>query len=225
MDNSRNTSKPANVSEEDWKMIQEMSEMWRNTAERAEKREMEGLDELTQYFKNMNAKEKEKNIKSQNKLQNEIICGMAKSPSFEEDEKKTVNLRINDRIYRGVPTNIADAIKLLLRDYEVKKESSKYENHKDIPGHDKCDKLREIRKMVAEANGIDYEPRQCTNLNPCKGTCPVCESEVRYIERRLREKTEAGEEVYLRGIAENVFSGISAFNELVEGEENEDYDF
>ena len=44
-----------------------------------------------------------------------------------------------------------------------------------------CKTLKEIRKQVADANGIDYEPTECTHEGDCAGTCPRCEQEVRYI--------------------------------------------
>ena len=73
---------------------------------------------------------------------------------------------------------------------------------KNHPGRDKCDQLRDIRKKIAEANGIDFEPAECHHTGPCRGTCPVCDSEIRYIDEQLQKKKERGEEIVLTGIAE-----------------------
>ena len=72
------------------------------------------------------------------------------------------------------------------------------ENH---PGKDKCDQLREIRKKIAEANGIEYNPQECHHKDPCKGTCPACDAEIRYLDEQLQLKKERGEEISLVGIA------------------------
>lgn len=35
-----------------------------------------------------------------------------------------------------------------------------------------CNTFKEMRREFAEANGIDYSEEDCTNPEPCKGTCP-----------------------------------------------------
>ncbi len=72
---------------------------------------------------------------------------------------------------------------------------------KNHPGRAKCDKLREIRKKIAEANGIDFKPAECHHKGPCLGTCPVCDEEVKYLDRELQKKKDRGEEVYLSGLS------------------------
>lgn len=71
------------------------------------------------------------------------------------------------------------------------------------PGKDKCDRLREIRKKIAEANGIDFIPTECHHTGPCPGTCPVCDEEIKYIDDELQKKRARGEEIVLNGIAAN----------------------
>ena len=68
-------------------------------------------------------------------------------------------------------------------------------------GKDLCDALKAVRKAVADANGIEYVPGKCTNDDECCGTCPACESEVRYIERELKFRRLAGKAVTVAGIA------------------------
>ena len=64
-----------------------------------------------------------------------------------------------------------------------------------------CQSLREIRCRIAQANDIDYMPAECTHEGNCAGTCPACESELRYIERQLLRRTATGKKVALAGLA------------------------
>lgn len=74
---------------------------------------------------------------------------------------------------------------------------------KNHPGRDKCDKLCEIRKKIADANGIDFEPAECHHTGPCLGTCPVCDEEIKYLDEQLKKKKARGEDVILNGLAIN----------------------
>ena len=64
-----------------------------------------------------------------------------------------------------------------------------------------CKSLREIRCRIARANDIDYTPAVCTHEGNCSGTCPACESELRYIERQLLRRTAQGKKIMLAGLA------------------------
>lgn len=68
-------------------------------------------------------------------------------------------------------------------------------------GKAKCETLKAIRKKIADANGIPYEPVKCTHEGDCRGTCPACESEVRYIENQLNIRKLAGKAVKIVGLA------------------------
>ena len=59
-------------------------------------------------------------------------------------------------------------------------------------GKDKCEFLKGIRKRMAEANGIPYEPRECTYEGECTGTCPFCEKEAEELMEKLKEKEAKG---------------------------------
>ena len=50
-----------------------------------------------------------------------------------------------------------------------------------------CGVLKTIRKQVADANEIKYEPRVCHHKGECRGTCPACEAEVRTAKFTLSE--------------------------------------
>lgn len=68
-------------------------------------------------------------------------------------------------------------------------------------GHNICDTLKAIRKQIADANGIDYSPEECHFKGECKGTCPKCEQDVRYLEHELRLRLKAGKAIKVAGIA------------------------
>ena len=49
-------------------------------------------------------------------------------------------------------------------------------------GKNICAALKQVRKRVADTNGIVYAPKECHFEGNCNGTCPACEAEVRYLE-------------------------------------------
>ena len=71
-----------------------------------------------------------------------------------------------------------------------------------------CNVLKTIRKQIADANEIKYEPRECHHQGECRGTCPACEAEVRYIERQLDIRRQLGRAVAIVGIS----AGLSALS-------------
>ena len=60
--------------------------------------------------------------------------------------------------------------------------------------------MKEIRRRIAEANDIEYVTSECRYKGECKGTCPRCEAEVRYLEQQLALRRIAGKAVILAGI-------------------------
>ena len=64
-----------------------------------------------------------------------------------------------------------------------------------------CQALKQIRKQIADANGIIYNPKPCTFEGECAGTCPGCEAEVRYIENSLNALRTAGKAVKVAGLS------------------------
>ena len=82
-------------------------------------------------------------------------------------------------------------------------------------GKKTCETLKSIRKQIADANEIPYEPRVCTHKGDCKGTCPACESEMRYIENQLNIRKMAGKAVKIVGLATvmTLASSVAASNE------------
>ena len=68
-------------------------------------------------------------------------------------------------------------------------------------GKNTCKVLKEVRRKIADANGIPLQERECTHTGDCAGTCPYCESEVRYLERELSKRKSLGKAVAVAGIA------------------------
>ena len=68
------------------------------------------------------------------------------------------------------------------------------------PGRNRCDQLREIRRRIAKANNIEFEPIECHHTEPCLGTCLMCDYEVSYLDRKLQEKQGRGEKIELKGL-------------------------
>lgn len=68
-------------------------------------------------------------------------------------------------------------------------------------GKSKCKILKEIRKQIAQENDIVFVTAECKHKGDCPGTCPKCESEVRYLEEQLRKRQLSGKKVAVAGVA------------------------
>lgn len=68
-------------------------------------------------------------------------------------------------------------------------------------GKSKCKILKEIRREIARQNDIEFVTSECKFQGNCTGTCPKCESEVRYLEQELQKRRKAGKAVAVAGIA------------------------
>ena len=67
-----------------------------------------------------------------------------------------------------------------------------------------CNTLKAIRRQIAEANDIKYEPRECHHEGDCAGTCPACEAEVHYLEGEIGKRRQLGRAVSLVGLSAGV---------------------
>ncbi len=93
-------------------------------------------------------------------------------------QKKTDSLSgPNDRLGTNKPLNIMERGKLI------------------------CNTLKEVRRQIAQANHITYEPTECKHKGDCMGTCPKCEQEMRYIEKQLSIRKAMGKAVSVVGIS------------------------
>lgn len=70
-----------------------------------------------------------------------------------------------------------------------------------MKGKDRCKILKEIRRKIAEQNDIEFIVSECKHKGDCKGTCPKCESELRYLERELARRQRLGKTIAVSGIA------------------------
>lgn len=48
-------------------------------------------------------------------------------------------------------------------------------------GKVKCGFLRELRIKFAQQNNIEYHPADCHHQDDCKGTCPACDDELKFL--------------------------------------------
>ena len=64
-----------------------------------------------------------------------------------------------------------------------------------MSGKQKCKILKEIRQRIADENDIPYVTRECSFQGECTGTCPRCESELRYLEQQLERRRSLGKRV------------------------------
>lgn len=62
-------------------------------------------------------------------------------------------------------------------------------------GKQKCKILKEIRQRIADENDIPFVTSECRHQGHCSGTCPKCESELRYLEDQLQRRTSLGKRV------------------------------
>jgi TonB family protein len=85
-------------------------------------------------------------------------------------------------------------------------------------GKQTCKILKEIRRQIAEANGIEFVTSECRYKGDCLGTCPKCEAEVRYLEQQLRSRQLMGKAIAIAGISAGMIlmsgcSGTSSSNQ------------
>lgn len=64
-----------------------------------------------------------------------------------------------------------------------------------------CNQLKAVRRQIADENGIPYEQHECTHEGDCRGTCPRCEAEVRYLEQALTRKLLMGKAATVAGLS------------------------
>ena len=79
-----------------------------------------------------------------------------------------------------------------------------------VKGKATCKTLKAIRRQIAEANDIKYEPRECHYDGPCLGTCPACEAEVRYLEQQLGLRRQLGRAVSVIGVSAGLLSACTS---------------
>ena len=85
-----------------------------------------------------------------------------------------------------------------------------------------CEQLKAIRLDIARANGIKYAPRECRHEGDCAGTCPACESEVRYLEREIARRRSLGRAALVAGVSLGLMSfSATSCNQLNKADNDE----
>lgn len=74
-----------------------------------------------------------------------------------------------------------------------------------MTGKEKCKLLKAIRREIAETNGIVYLTSECTFEGECKGTCPKCDAEIRYLDSEISRLIASGKSVSLAGLSLDTF--------------------
>lgn len=78
-----------------------------------------------------------------------------------------------------------------------------------MTGKEKCRILKDIRRQIAQKNDIELVVKECTHKGDCMGTCPHCESEVRYLEAELEKRRSLKKKIALAGISAGLVVGLS----------------
>lgn len=79
-----------------------------------------------------------------------------------------------------------------------------------MKGKQTCKILKEIRKQIAAENDIEFVTSECTYQGECKGTCPKCEAEVRYLEHELEKRQHMGKVAMISGMAIGTMFGATS---------------
>ena len=81
-------------------------------------------------------------------------------------------------------------------------------------GKQTCKILKEIRKQIAAENDIKLVIEECTYQGDCKGTCPKCEAEVRYLERELEKRQRLGKAAVIAGLSLGTMLTVSSCSNI-----------
>ena len=76
-------------------------------------------------------------------------------------------------------------------------------------GKQKCRILKQIRQKIADENDIPFVTRECSFQGECRGTCPRCESELRYLEKQLALRASMGKRVAVAALCASVGLGVA----------------
>lgn len=70
-----------------------------------------------------------------------------------------------------------------------------------------CNELKEIRRSIAQENGIALDIPECTYDGQCDGTCPRCEAELQHLEQALSIRAAMGKAAVVAGLALGLTAG------------------
>ncbi len=78
-----------------------------------------------------------------------------------------------------------------------------------MTGKEKCEFLKNVRREVARANGIEIEESVCGHKGECRGTCPKCEADLQNLTKEIDRKRSLGKRVALAGAALGVCASMT----------------
>ena len=81
-------------------------------------------------------------------------------------------------------------------------------------GKEKCRILKEIRARIAAANDIEWVVSECRHQGNCKGTCPLCEAELRQLEEALAHREALGKKVAVVGISAAISLAVTGCDDF-----------
>ena len=145
-------------------------------------------------------------------------CGAAETLAAEDANADMLRAGICERLADeyGVSRNISEPIiEKLQRAIENTRTARKNQFGRSI-----CNSLKEMRRQFADANGIEYEEEDCTNPNPCTGTCPYCEQKNKYLLEEAAKLSQQKDIVYPKFKVEKDFE----FSFTDEDEDDSDND-
>lgn len=116
-----------------------------------------------------------------------ILNTVYKEPS----DRKSNLLRITQNLWRkyGIEKELLSGIELAIQKGLV--ERILYARGKSV-----CNQLKEMRRAFAKANNIEYEEEDCTNTEPCDGTCQYCDSKIRELTRKAQMRDSGSKIVF-----------------------------
>ena len=98
------------------------------------------------------------------------------------------------------------------------------EGNEDMTGKQKCEMLKQLRKALAEANGIIYLSAECTYIGNCRGYCEKCDAEARYLDSELNRLARAGKTIKVTDVAYQTFlKNIDTIKQESESFENSEF--
>ena len=87
-------------------------------------------------------------------------------------------------------------------------------------GKQKCRILKEIRQKIADENDIKFVTQECRHKGECTGTCPRCESELRYLEQQLKHRASLGKKIRLAALCAGMAISITGCSVIEDAARN-----
>lgn len=80
-----------------------------------------------------------------------------------------------------------------------------------------CELLKDIRKQIANDNGIEYTPASCDHEGDCPGTCPQCDKELKELQEILDKKESCNIPIVINKRNKNPFFDSAKYPRVLGG--------